>query len=48
MQAFKLIVSDPDSVFDSLSREVKEIGPSGNEVIFYLNVAFGSPSFYWS
>ncbi|KAG5559885.1 hypothetical protein RHGRI_003244 [Rhododendron griersonianum] len=31
-QAFKLIVSDPDSVIDSLSREVKEIGPNGKEV----------------
>lgn len=39
-QAFKLIVSDPDSVIDSLSREVKEIGPNGKEVNLYLNVVF--------
>ncbi|GFQ07396.1 eukaryotic translation initiation factor 2 subunit alpha [Phtheirospermum japonicum] len=31
-EAFKLIVTDPDSVLDSLTREVKEIGPDGQEV----------------
>ncbi|KAL0321822.1 UNVERIFIED_CONTAM: Eukaryotic translation initiation factor 2 subunit alpha [Sesamum calycinum] len=28
-EAFKLIVNDPDSVLDSLTREVKEVGPDG-------------------
>lgn len=32
-QAFKLIVTDPDSVLNSLTREVKEIGPDGQEVM---------------
>uniref|UniRef100_A0A7N0TCE3 S1 motif domain-containing protein n=1 Tax=Kalanchoe fedtschenkoi TaxID=63787 RepID=A0A7N0TCE3_KALFE len=31
-EAFKLIVADPDSVLDFLTREVKEIGPDGQEV----------------
>ncbi|OAY79605.1 eukaryotic translation initiation factor 2 subunit alpha homolog [Ananas comosus] len=31
-EAFKLIVSDPDSVLDSLTREVKEVSPDGQEV----------------
>ncbi|KAL0359143.1 UNVERIFIED_CONTAM: Eukaryotic translation initiation factor 2 subunit alpha [Sesamum angustifolium] len=31
-EAFKLIVNDPDSVLDSLTREVKEIGSDGQEV----------------
>ncbi|CAM9004226.1 unnamed protein product [Rhodiola kirilowii] len=31
-EAFKLIVADPDSILDSLTREVKEIGPDGQEV----------------
>ncbi|XP_010915882.1 eukaryotic translation initiation factor 2 subunit alpha homolog isoform X2 [Elaeis guineensis] len=31
-EAFKLIVMDPDSVLDSLTREVKEVGPDGQEV----------------
>ncbi|KAG5533547.1 hypothetical protein RHGRI_027661 [Rhododendron griersonianum] len=31
-EAFKLIVNDPDSVINSLTREVKEIGPDGQEV----------------
>ncbi|KAG8390137.1 hypothetical protein BUALT_Bualt01G0052200 [Buddleja alternifolia] len=31
-EAFKLIVNDPDSILDSLTREVKEIGPDGQEV----------------
>uniref|UniRef100_A0A1D1XQK6 Eukaryotic translation initiation factor 2 subunit alpha n=2 Tax=Magnoliopsida TaxID=3398 RepID=A0A1D1XQK6_9ARAE len=31
-EAFKLIVTDPDSILDSLTREVKEIGPDGQEV----------------
>ncbi|KAL0317035.1 UNVERIFIED_CONTAM: Eukaryotic translation initiation factor 2 subunit alpha [Sesamum angustifolium] len=30
-EAFKLIVNDPDSVLDSLTREVKEVGPDGQE-----------------
>ncbi|CAL5413102.1 unnamed protein product [Camellia sinensis] len=32
IEAFKLIVNDPDSVLNSLNREVKEIGPDGQEV----------------
>ncbi|PKA64743.1 hypothetical protein AXF42_Ash020367 [Apostasia shenzhenica] len=32
-EAFKLIVSDPDSILDSLTKEVKEVGPDGQEVI---------------
>ncbi|CAK9145589.1 unnamed protein product [Ilex paraguariensis] len=31
-EAFKLIVSDPGAILDSLTREVKEIGPDGQEV----------------
>ncbi|KAI8031134.1 hypothetical protein LOK49_LG01G00966 [Camellia lanceoleosa] len=31
-EAFKLIVNDPDSVLNSLTREVKETGPDGKEV----------------
>lgn len=31
-EAFKVIVNDPDSVLNSLTREVKEIGPDGQEV----------------
>ncbi|MCD7456614.1 Eukaryotic translation initiation factor 2A [Datura stramonium] len=31
-EAFKLVVSDPDSILNSLTREVKEIGPDGKEV----------------
>lgn len=31
-EAFKSIVADPDSVLDSLTREVKEVGPDGQEV----------------
>ena len=31
-QAFKLVVNDPDTLLDSLTREVKEIGPDGQEV----------------
>ncbi|XP_008789313.1 eukaryotic translation initiation factor 2 subunit alpha homolog [Phoenix dactylifera] len=31
-EAFKVIVTDPDSVLDSLTREVKEVGPDGQEV----------------
>ncbi|KAJ8769415.1 hypothetical protein K2173_002905 [Erythroxylum novogranatense] len=31
-EAFKVIVNDPDSVLSSLNREVKEIGPDGQEV----------------
>ncbi|KAL9418651.1 hypothetical protein AB3S75_036576 [Citrus x aurantiifolia] len=31
-EAFKIIVTDPDSVLNSLTREVKEIGPDGQEV----------------
>lgn len=32
VQAFKIIVTDPDSVLDSLTREIKEVGPNGQEV----------------
>ncbi|KAK4388435.1 Eukaryotic translation initiation factor 2 subunit alpha [Sesamum angolense] len=32
-EAFKLIVSDPDSVLNSLTREVEEIGDDGHKVI---------------
>ena len=32
MQAFKIIVTDPDSVLNTLTREVKEVGPDGQEV----------------
>ncbi|XP_073115241.1 eukaryotic translation initiation factor 2 subunit alpha homolog isoform X2 [Elaeis guineensis] len=31
-EAFKLIVTNPDSVLDSLTREMKEVGPDGQEV----------------
>ncbi|KAH7658287.1 translation initiation factor 2 subunit 1 protein [Dioscorea alata] len=31
-EAFKLIVTDPDSILDKLTREVKEVGPDGQEV----------------
>ncbi|XP_078428189.1 eukaryotic translation initiation factor 2 subunit alpha homolog [Wolffia australiana] len=31
-EAFKLIVNDPDSILDTLTREVKEVGPNGLEV----------------
>ncbi|XP_024996339.1 eukaryotic translation initiation factor 2 subunit alpha homolog isoform X2 [Cynara cardunculus var. scolymus] len=31
-EAFKLVVSDPDSILNSLTREVKETGPDGEEV----------------
>ncbi|PON51397.1 Translation initiation factor 2, alpha subunit [Parasponia andersonii] len=31
-EAFKIIVTDPDSVLSTLTREVKEIGPDGQEV----------------
>lgn len=34
MKAFKLIVNDPDSVLDCLTREIKEVGPDGQEVLF--------------
>lgn len=33
MQAFKIIVTDPDSVLNALTREVQEIGPDGQEVV---------------
>ncbi|XP_058203193.1 eukaryotic translation initiation factor 2 subunit alpha homolog [Rhododendron vialii] len=36
IEAFKSIVSDPDSIIDSLSREVKEIGPNGKEVTKFV------------
>lgn len=36
MQAFKIIVTDPDSVLDSLTREVKEVGPDGQEVTLFI------------
>ncbi|XP_043687196.1 eukaryotic translation initiation factor 2 subunit alpha homolog [Telopea speciosissima] len=31
-EAFKLIVADPDSVLNSFTREIKEVGPDGQEV----------------
>jgi hypothetical protein len=31
-QAFKIIVTDPDSVLGGLTKEVKEEGPDGQEV----------------
>ncbi|KAJ3704896.1 hypothetical protein LUZ61_008601 [Rhynchospora tenuis] len=31
-EAFKLIVTDPDSILDSLTKEIKEAGPDGEEV----------------
>lgn len=31
-EAFKVVVTDPDSVLNSLTREVKELGPDGQEV----------------
>ncbi|KAF7830917.1 eukaryotic translation initiation factor 2 subunit alpha-like protein [Senna tora] len=31
-EAFKIIVTDPDSVLNSLTREIKEVGPDGQEV----------------
>ncbi|CAN6844366.1 unnamed protein product [Brassica oleracea] len=31
-EAFKILVTDPDSVLGSLTREVKEVGPDGQEV----------------
>ncbi|GAB2214624.1 hypothetical protein Drorol1_Dr00018981 [Drosera rotundifolia] len=31
-EAFKLIVADPDAILDSLTYEVKELGPDGQEV----------------
>lgn len=34
MQAFKVIVNDPASVLDTLTREVTEVGPDGQEVAF--------------
>lgn len=33
VQAFKVIVTDPDTVLSALTREVKETGPDGQEVI---------------
>ena len=42
-QAFKLVVTDPDSVLNGLTREIKEIGPDGQEVSFFIgNFAFPS------
>lgn len=32
MQAFKIIVTDPDTVLSTLTREVKEVGADGKEV----------------
>ncbi|KAF9594024.1 hypothetical protein IFM89_026876 [Coptis chinensis] len=31
-EAFKLVVNDPDSILNTLTREVKEVGPDGQEV----------------
>jgi len=32
MQAFKIVVADPDKVLSTLTREIKEVGPDGQEV----------------
>ncbi|KAJ0978419.1 hypothetical protein J5N97_013893 [Dioscorea zingiberensis] len=32
IEVFRLIVSDPDSILDKLTREVKEVGTDGQEV----------------
>jgi hypothetical protein len=32
MQAFKLVVNDPDTILGALMREIKEVGPDGKEV----------------
>lgn len=52
MQAFKVMVNDPNSVLDTLTREITEVGPDGQEVVFnpimiciYLQ---SSISFTWS
>lgn len=37
VQAFKIIVTDPDSVLNSLTREVKETGPDGQEVRLFIS-----------
>lgn len=47
VQAFKLIVNDPDSVINSLTREVKEIGPDGQEVTFVCPRSPEPDSSYW-
>ncbi|KAF9596684.1 hypothetical protein IFM89_012883 [Coptis chinensis] len=31
-EAFRLIVNDPDSILNSLTRDIKEVGPDGKEV----------------
>lgn len=38
MQAFKIIVTDPDTVLSTLTREVKEVGPDGQEVYIFIRV----------
>jgi len=40
IEAFKLIVTDPDSILDALTYEEKETGPDGQEVnsVFSLNL----------
>jgi len=38
LQAFKIIVTDPDSVLNTLTREVKEVGPDGQEVNAFIRV----------
>lgn len=40
MQAFKIIVTDPDTVLNTLTREVKEIGPDGQEVNFVCEMFY--------
>ena len=40
MQAFKIIVTDPDTVLNTLTREVKEIGPDGQEVNFFCEMFY--------
>jgi hypothetical protein len=40
-QAFKLVVTDPDSVLNGLTREIKETGPDGQEVLETAYQPFG-------
>lgn len=32
------MVNDPDSVLDSLTREVIEVGPDGQEVVVFIDI----------
>eukprot|EP00271_Cylindrocystis_brebissonii_P010500 TRINITY_DN266_c0_g1_i1.p1 TRINITY_DN266_c0_g1~~TRINITY_DN266_c0_g1_i1.p1 ORF type:complete len:341 (+),score=83.75 TRINITY_DN266_c0_g1_i1:247-1269(+) len=35
-EAFKLIVTEPDAILDTLTREVKEIDPDGKEIVKFV------------